>query len=49
MTQRARANLNGVVIRGRVLPAARTISPASARELFAYIVRANIEALQRAP
>ena len=48
VTQRARAELGGVAIRGRVLPAARTISPESARELFGYIVRANIEALQRA-
>ena len=47
VTQRARAQLGGAVMRGRVLPAARTISPASARELLGYIVRANIEAMQR--
>ena len=49
VTQRARAHLGGVTIRGRVLPAARTISPASARALLGFIVRSNIEALQRAP
>ena len=47
LTQRARANLGGITIRGRVLPAARTISPASARALLGFIVRSNIEALQR--
>ena len=49
VTQRARALLGGTPIRGRVLPAARTISPESARGLLGFIVRANIEALQRAP
>lgn len=49
VTQRARAGLAGITIRGRVLPAARTISPASARALLEFIVRSNIEALQRAP
>jgi GntR family transcriptional regulator len=49
VTQQARASLGGITIRGRVLPAARTISPASARELLGFIVRSNIEALQRAP
>jgi hypothetical protein len=48
VTQRARGNLNGVALRGRLLPAARTISPSSARALLGYIVRANIEVLQRA-
>ena len=47
VTQRARSRLDGVPIRGRVLPAARSISPASARELFGFMVRANIEALHR--
>jgi GntR family transcriptional regulator len=47
VTQRARSQLGGVAIRGRVLPAARTISPASARVLLGLIVRSNIEALQR--
>lgn len=49
VTQRARRQLGGVTIRGRLLPAARTISPASARRLLAFIVRANVEALERAP
>jgi GntR family transcriptional regulator len=49
VTQGARARLHGVSMRGRVLPAGRTISPASARALLGYIVRSNIEALQRAP
>jgi hypothetical protein len=49
VTQRARSSLGGLTIRGRVLPAARTISPASARELLGFVVRSNIEALQRGP
>jgi DNA-binding transcriptional regulator YhcF (GntR family) len=44
VTHRVREGLAGVQIRGRVLPAARTISTASAREIFNYIVRANLEA-----
>ena len=47
VTQRARSQLAGVPIRGRVLPAARSISSASARELFGFMVRSNIEALHR--
>lgn len=47
LTQRARAHLGGTTIRGRVLPAARTISPASARTLLEFVVRSNIEALHR--
>ncbi len=49
VTQRAREQLGKAIIRGRLLPAARTISPASARELLGFIVRSNIEAMQRAP
>jgi DNA-binding transcriptional regulator YhcF (GntR family) len=49
VTQRARASLGGITMRGRVLPAARTISPASARALLGFIVRSNIEALRRTP
>ena len=49
VTQRARAQLGNATIRGRLLPAARTISPASARELLGFIVRSNIEAMQGAP
>jgi DNA-binding transcriptional regulator YhcF (GntR family) len=47
VTQRVRAALGGVRIPGRVLPAARTISTESAREIFAFVVRANIEAMTR--
>jgi DNA-binding transcriptional regulator YhcF (GntR family) len=47
VTQRARAELGDVRIPGRVLPAARTIAAASAREIFSFIVRANIEAMSR--
>ena len=47
VTQSARARLGDIMIRGRVLPAARTISPASTRALLGFIVRSNIEALQR--
>lgn len=46
VTQRVRAQLtDGVRIPGRILPAARTISTESAREIFTYIVRSNIEAM----
>ena len=48
VTQRVRANLGGMRIPGRVLPSVRTISTESARELFAFVVRANIEAMSRA-
>lgn len=47
VTQRVRAQLGNVRIPGRVLPAARTISTESARAIFAFIVRSNIEALPR--
>ena len=47
VTQRVRGQLGAVQLRGRVLPAARTISTESARELFRFIVRSNIEALSR--
>jgi DNA-binding transcriptional regulator YhcF (GntR family) len=47
LTQGVRALLGDVRIRGRVLPAARTIAATSAREIFAFIVRANIEAMSR--
>jgi DNA-binding transcriptional regulator YhcF (GntR family) len=47
VTQRVRAQLAGVSIPGRILPAARTISMQSAREIFGFIVRSNIEALSR--
>ena len=44
VTQRVREALGDTPIRGRVLPAARTISTASAREIFNFIVRANLDA-----
>jgi len=47
VTQRVRAQLGGVAIPGRILPAARTISTSSAKELFSFMVRANIEAMSR--
>lgn len=45
ITQRVRASLGKAKIPGRVLPAARTIRSESARELFGFIVRANIAAI----
>lgn len=47
LTQGVRAQLGDARIPGRVLPAARTIAAPSAREIFAFIVRANIEAMSR--
>jgi DNA-binding transcriptional regulator YhcF (GntR family) len=47
VTQSVRAQLGAVRVPGRVLPAARTISASSAREIFAFIVRLNVEAMQR--
>lgn len=47
VTQGVRARLGGVEIPGRILAAARTIAPASAREIFGFIVRSNLEALRR--
>ena len=47
LTQHVRETLAGTRIPGRVLPAARIISTESAREIFTYIVRANIEAMSR--
>lgn len=49
LTQRARAQLGDAVVGGRILPAARTISAASARAIFTFIVHANVEALRRRP
>lgn len=47
VTQGARRELGKTALPGRVLPAARTIAAQSARELFAFIVRSNIEAMSR--
>jgi DNA-binding transcriptional regulator YhcF (GntR family) len=46
VTQRVRESLGATRIPGRVLPAARTIAAGSAREIFGFIVRSNIEALR---
>ena len=45
VTQRVRVSLQGEKIPGRILPATRTIRSESAREIFAFIVRANISAM----
>lgn len=47
VTQHVRSRLGNVPIRGRILPAARTISTESAREIFSFIVRSNVEAMAR--
>ena len=47
VTQHVRAQLAGVQIPGQILPAARTIAAASAREILAFVVRSNLEALHR--
>lgn len=47
VTQRVRNVLAGTRIPGRLLPAARIISTESARDIFAFIVRANIQAMSR--
>jgi DNA-binding transcriptional regulator YhcF (GntR family) len=47
VTQSVRGKLAGFPLRGSILPAARTISVQSAREIFDFIVRANLEALTR--
>lgn len=47
VTQRARVALAGVKLPGRVLPSVRTISARSAREILAFVVRSNVEAMSR--
>jgi DNA-binding transcriptional regulator YhcF (GntR family) len=49
VTQRVRAHLGQTKIPGRILPPARTISSDSAREIFTFLVRANVEAMSRIP
>jgi len=46
VSQNVRAQLGGVRVPGRILPAARTISAKTARKLLDFIVRSNIEAMQ---
>ena len=48
ITLRVKADLGSTRMPGRVLPSVRTISTESARELFAFVVRSNIEAMSRA-
>ena len=45
VTHRVREVLSPGSMRGRILPAARTISIDSARSIFEFIVRANMRAL----
>ena len=47
VTQAVRRVLGDTPVRGRILPSSRTISSESAREIFGFIVRANIEAASR--
>lgn len=47
ITQSVRSALQGVRIRGRILPPARTIASRSARELFGFIVESNVAAMGR--
>lgn len=46
VTHRVREALGDTVINGRILPAARAISAQTARQLFEFIVRANLRATQ---
>lgn len=46
VNQSVRAQLGGVRIPGRILPAARTISAKTATEILDFIVRSNIEAMR---
>lgn len=48
VTQAARRALGDTTVRGRILPASRTISSESAREIFGFIVGANVDAAVRA-
>lgn len=47
VTQQVRTQLGQTRVPGRILPAARTLSSESAREIFAFIVRSNIQAMSR--
>ncbi|MGH7651912.1 MAG: GntR family transcriptional regulator [Gemmatimonadaceae bacterium] len=49
VTQRVRASLGSLEIRGRILPPARTIRSESVREIFSFIVRSNLEAIAGRP
>lgn len=45
VTQQVRELLSGTTIPGRILPAARTIATESARAIFDFIVRRNVDAM----
>lgn len=47
VTQQVQREFGDIAIPGRIVSAARTISSESAREIFAFIVRANIDAISR--
>lgn len=47
VTQQVRSQLGHTRIPGHILPAARTISSESAREIFTFIVRSNVDAMVR--
>jgi hypothetical protein len=47
VTRRVRDTLGDARIPGRILPAARTICTPSAREILAFVVRSNVEAMAR--
>jgi len=47
VTQGVRKQLGSTHVPGRIIPAARTIAAESAREIFAFIVRQNLEVLSR--
>ena len=45
VTHEVRGKLAGTPVRGRIFPAARMIATESARTLFDFIVRANLESM----
>lgn len=49
VTQRARARLGDTKLKGRLLPPARTLSAVSSREIVAFIVHANVQAMSTMP
>ncbi len=49
ITQGVRGQLGGMALPGRVLPAARTISTKTAREILEFMVRSNVEAMRTLP
>lgn len=49
VTQGVRKHLGATRVPGRIIPAARTIAADSAREIFAFVVRQNLDVLGQAP